>query len=82
MLIALYAKGVSKMSSTENKHTNNTAAFTQLLTPKDLSRIMQVKMHTVYRVLNSGELPVIKIGRHPRVDKQAFEKWLETNTTQ
>ena len=34
-----------------------------LLTPKDVMDILGVGKNTVYRLLNSGELPAIRFGR-------------------
>lgn len=34
-----------------------------LLTPKDVMDILGVGKNTVYRLLNSGELPAVRIGR-------------------
>ena len=68
------------MSSDERKQTNDTGV-TQLYTPQDLMRIMQVGRSTIQELFNSGEIPVIKFNQTVRVDKRAFEKWLETKTT-
>ncbi len=49
----------------------------RLLTTKDLQRILQVDRITIYRMLDAGELPGIKVGGQWRFPEQAVENWLQ-----
>lgn len=49
----------------------------RLLTTRDLQQILQVDRITVYRMLEAGELPGIKIGGQWRFPEQEVKEWLE-----
>lgn len=49
----------------------------RLLTTKDLQQILQVDRITIYRMLDSGELPGIKVGGQWRFPEQAVSDWLQ-----
>jgi excisionase family DNA binding protein len=42
----------------------------------DICEYMDVSAYVVTRVLRSGELPAIKMGREWRVSRRDFEDWL------
>jgi excisionase family DNA binding protein len=46
------------------------------LSVADLCEYMDVSTFVVTRVLRSGELPAVKMGREWRVARQDFEDWL------
>lgn len=46
------------------------------LSVADVCEYMDVSAYVVTRVLRSGELPAIKMGREWRVARQDFEDWL------
>lgn len=48
---------------------------TVFYTPADVAKIMQCSMPMVYQVMHRNDFPLIKIGSHLRVYKNAFEKW-------
>ena len=48
----------------------------RLLTTRDLQQILQVDRITVYRMLEAGELPGIKIGGQWRFPEQEVQEWL------
>ena len=48
----------------------------RLLTTRDLQQILQVDRITVYRMLEAGELPGIKIGGQWRFPEQEVQSWL------
>ncbi|HSG78750.1 MAG TPA: helix-turn-helix domain-containing protein [Acidimicrobiia bacterium] len=48
----------------------------QWLSVADLCEYMDVSTFVVTRVLRSGELPAVKMGREWRVSRQDFEDWL------
>jgi len=50
----------------------------RLLTTKDLQQILQVDRITIYRMLDAGELPGIKVGGQWRFPEQAVNEWLQS----
>jgi excisionase family DNA binding protein len=46
------------------------------LSVADLCEYMDVSTFVVTRVLRSGELPAVKMGREWRIARQDFEDWL------
>ena len=46
------------------------------LSVADICEYMEVSTFVVTRVLRSGELPAVKMGREWRVSKADFEDWL------
>lgn len=49
-----------------------------LLTPKDVMDILGAGKNTVYRLLNSGELPAVRIGRGWRIPDAALRSFMDT----
>jgi excisionase family DNA binding protein len=52
----------------------------QMLTPDDIMQALRLSRSTVYNMLKRGEIPSVKIGNMLRVNKSAFEHWLEQHT--
>jgi excisionase family DNA binding protein len=52
------------------------------LSVADLCEYMDVSTFVVTRVLRSGELPAVKMGREWRVARQDFEDWLNAQRFQ
>ena len=46
------------------------------LTVEETAAVMRVSKMTVYRLLHSGELPGIRIGKSFRVSEQALQNYL------
>ena len=44
-----------------------TAVPHDLLTPREVAEVMRVSTMTVYRLIKSGELPAIRVGKHLRI---------------
>lgn len=49
-----------------------------LLTPKDVMDILGVGKNTVYRLLSSGELPAVRIGRHWKIPNNNLRVFIKT----
>lgn len=49
----------------------------RLLTTRDLQTMLQVDRITIYRMLDAGELPGIKVGGQWRFPEQAVNDWLQ-----
>lgn len=46
------------------------------LSVADVAARMQVSKMTVYRLVHSGELPAVRVGRSFRVSREAVEEYL------
>jgi excisionase family DNA binding protein len=46
------------------------------LTVAEVASTMRVSKMTVYRLIHSGELPAVRVGRSYRVPAQAVADWL------
>ncbi len=46
------------------------------LTVAEVAQLMRVSKMTVYRLVHSGELPAVRVGRSFRVHEQAVEEYL------
>lgn len=50
---------------------------TLLLTYEEAARLLRVCKRTVERLVGRGELPVVRVGRMPRISRAALMQWLE-----
>ena len=51
-----------------------------VLTINEVAMRLHVSRASAYRLVASGQLPVIRVGRAVRVPKMAFEQWFERHT--
>lgn len=51
-----------------------------LLSPKQLAEYLQLSQRTVYRLLERGALPAVKVGGQWRFRKQTVDAWLDVAT--
>ena len=49
------------------------------LTVAEVAEIMRVSKMTVYRLVHSGELPAVRVGRSFRVHEQAVNDYLNSS---
>jgi excisionase family DNA binding protein len=54
-------------------------AEVRFLTVAEVAAIMRVSKMTVYRLVHSGELPAVRVGRSFRVPEQAVHDYLQTS---
>ena len=50
-----------------------------LLSPKQLAEYLQLSQRTVYRLLERGDLPAVKVGGQWRFRKSAVDEWLDVS---
>ncbi|MEO9223011.1 MAG: helix-turn-helix domain-containing protein [Mycobacteriaceae bacterium] len=50
---------------------------TQFFTVAEVAKVMRVSKMTVYRLVHSGELPAVRVGRSFRVRAEAVHSYLE-----
>ena len=55
---------------------------TSLLTVAEVASAMRVSTMTVYRLIKSGELPAVRVGRSYRVRGSAVEQYLASRSVQ
>lgn len=46
------------------------------ITPTEIASVLRVSKMTVYRLIHSGELPSVQIGRSYRVHRKALAEYL------
>ena len=51
----------------------------KFLTVAEVAEIMRVSKRTVYRLVHSGELPAVRVGRSFRVNETAVNEYLESS---
>jgi excisionase family DNA binding protein len=56
--------------------TSNPLSEVKFLTVAEVASMMRVSKMTVYRLVHSGELPAVQIGRSFRVPEQAVHEYL------
>ena len=54
---------------------------TRYLTVVEVADVMRVSKMTVYRLVHSGELPAVRVGRSFRVPQDALDHYLTTSMT-
>jgi excisionase family DNA binding protein len=48
-----------------------------LLTPREVAEVMRVSTMTVYRLIKSGEMPAIRVGKHLRIRGHDVAQFLD-----
>ncbi len=51
-----------------------------LLKAEEVAKALGLGRSKVYEMMQSGELPVVRIGRSVRVSRSALAAWVEANT--
>ncbi|HJC28993.1 MAG TPA: helix-turn-helix domain-containing protein [Candidatus Dietzia intestinipullorum] len=68
------------MSSTDKNESGAQAGGgSQFLTVAEVAALMRVSKMTVYRLVHSGELPAVRVGRSFRVHSKAVHEYLDTS---
>ncbi len=68
------------MSGNSSASTNPViGGGTQFLTVAEVANLMRVSKMTVYRLVHSGELPAVRVGRSFRVHAKAVHDYLQTS---
>ncbi|MFT3661127.1 MAG: helix-turn-helix domain-containing protein [Gordonia sp. (in: high G+C Gram-positive bacteria)] len=57
----------------------NANSASQFLTVAEVAALMRVSKMTVYRLVHSGELPAVRVGRSFRVHAKAVHEYLEVS---
>ena len=59
---------------------NNNQDSGKFLTVAEVAEMMRVSKMTVYRLVHSGELPAVRVGRSFRVHESAISAYLNSST--
>jgi len=51
-----------------------------VLSPEEVSKILNVNQWTIYRMINSGEIPAFKVGNQWRIKEEDLNKWISNRT--
>lgn len=54
---------------------------TKLLKVRDVAELLSIARPTVYKLVNNGEIPFIRLGKTLRFSRKAIERWLDANST-
>ena len=49
-------------------------------TPNDVSKLLRIRVSTVYELIECGDLPAIRIGKNYKIPIVAFDEWLINST--
>lgn len=52
----------------------------KVLSPEEVSKILNVNQWTIYRMINSGEIPAFKVGNQWRIREKVLNKWISNRT--
>jgi excisionase family DNA binding protein len=67
----------AQAGSRRQVHTVDSKRKQRWVTVKDVAEMLSTTPRTVYRMIDSGELPGTKFGRSIRVPLDRLERWLE-----
>ena len=70
------AKGGSSEPSEPTRPVDPALAEVRFLTVAEVAGVMRVSKMTVYRMVHSGDLPAVRVGRSFRVPEKAVHDYL------
>ncbi len=53
-----------------------------LLTLKEVAKLLRLSPQTLYKMLEQGEIPAVKIGSQWRFDREQLKSWLNRHTAE
>jgi excisionase family DNA binding protein len=65
------------MSSSPGRSTDQPAQLDGFLTVAEVAKYLRVSNMTVYRLVNSGQLAAVRVGRGYRIRERDVRKYLE-----
>lgn len=60
---------------------NRKAEIAAFLTTEEVLGCLKVNPRTIYRLIKSGELPAVRIGRQWRFRRSDLEEWIDRHRT-
>lgn len=61
---------------TKKEYAKSLHSYSEALTVKEAADILRVCTKTIYKIINSGELPAVKVGREMRIAKSNIIDYL------
>lgn len=61
---------------TKKEYAKSLHSYSEALTVKEAAEILRVCTKTIYKIINSGELPAVKVGREMRIAKSNIIDYL------
>ena len=52
-------------------------ALENLLTVKEVASLLRVSAQTLYKMLEQGDIPAVKVGSQWRFDREKIKAWIE-----
>jgi excisionase family DNA binding protein len=49
-----------------------------LMTVKEMAAMLRVSAQTLYKMLEQGEIPAVKVGSQWRFDREKIKDWMES----
>lgn len=65
----------------ENVDTVRSMSSIRLLTIREISQILKMSTQTIYKMIESGQIPAIKIGAQWRFDEEKILEWIRQHET-
>jgi len=62
----------------DDKDDSEKDKYPFVLTAKHISEILDISERIAYEIMDSKDFPLLKIGRHKKVTREAFFKWLDS----
>jgi excisionase family DNA binding protein len=53
-----------------------------LLTVKEVAALLRVSAQTLYKMLDNGEIPAVKVGSQWRFDRDRIRDWLQQRSSE
>lgn len=53
-----------------------------LLTVKEVAALLRVSTQTLYKMLEHGEIPAVKVGSQWRFDRERIREWLAQHSSE
>jgi excisionase family DNA binding protein len=70
-------KGPQERAPAQKDQVSASVGQVQFLTVAEVAALMRVSKMTVYRLVHSGELPAVRVGKSFRVPEKAVHDYLE-----
>ncbi len=72
--------GTSKLGS--GLPVSNVGQVAEMLTAKELERLLKISVKTIYRYVQQGLIPYVRIQSNVRFPKRQISEWLERQSYQ
>ncbi len=67
---------LTPVPTVEKQHNQGSATTKLLLTPEEAAKALRIGRTSLYKLLRSGEIPSIRVGRSRRIPLRSLKEWL------